>query len=154
MPTSTLGNVFNSAYGMLNPFVTKPLFSTTICVIMTLISAPLPSPGSRLKTLLRELSAPHLVIPSKTTRVQAKPVEASHSFTNPLYRLSKLPLAKKHPFNSPNIQSSRSCGPVPIKSNYWLFTVLLTPPLTASQSPHSLMSSPVISSRSSCHLSP
>ena len=68
------------------------------------------SPGSRLKTLLRELSAPHLVIPSKTTRVQAEPVEALRSFTNPLYRLSKLPLAKKHPFNSPNIQSSRNCG--------------------------------------------
>ena len=98
MPTSILGNVFNSAYGILNPFLTKPLFSTTICVIMTLISAPLPSPGSRLKTLLRELSAPHLVIPSKTTRVQAEPVEASHSFTNPLYRLSKLPLAKKTSF--------------------------------------------------------
>ena len=65
---------------------------------MTLISAPLPSPGSGLKTLLRELSAPHLVIPSKTTRVQAEPVEASHSFTNPLYRLSKLPLAKKTSF--------------------------------------------------------
>ena len=42
-----------------------------------------------------------------------------------------------------NIQSSRTCGPVPIKSNYWLFTVLLTLPLTASQSPHSLMSSPI-----------
>ena len=60
---------------------------------------------------------------------------------------------KKHPFNSPNIQSSRTCGLVPIKSNFWLFTVLLTPPLTVSQSPHSLMSSPIISSRSSCRLS-
>ena len=104
MPTSILGNVFNSAYGMLNPFVTKPLFSTTICVIKTSISVPLPSPGSRLKTLLRELSAPHLVIPSKTTRVQVEPVEVSRSFTDPLYRLSKLPLAKKHPFNSLNTQ--------------------------------------------------
>ena len=68
MPTSILGNVFNSAYGMLNPFVTKPLFSTTICVIVTLISAPLPSPGSRLKTLLRELSAPHPPHPGYTIK--------------------------------------------------------------------------------------
>ena len=35
-----------------------------------------------------------------------------------------------------------------------LFTVFLTPPLTASQSRHSLMSSPIFSSRSSCRLSP
>lgn len=88
MPTSILGNVFNSAYGMLNPFVTKPPFSTTT----------LPSPGSRLKTLLREPSATHLVIPSKTTRGQVEPVEVSRSFTNPLYRLSKLPLVKKTSF--------------------------------------------------------
>ena len=154
MPTSILGNVFNSAYGMLNPFAAKSLFSTTICVIKTSISSPLPSPESRLKTLLRELSAPHLVIPSKTTRVQVEPVEVSRSFTNPLYRLSKLLLAKKYPFNSSNTQFSRTCGPVPIKLNCWLSTVLLTPPLTASQCPHSLMSSPTISSRSSCLLSP
>ena len=47
-----------------------------------------------------------------------------------------------------------TCGPVPIKLNCWSFTVLLTPPLTVSQWPHSLMSSPIISSRSSCRLSP
>lgn len=149
-----VANVFNSAHGMLNPFVTKPLFSTTICGIKTSISAPLLSPGSRLKTPLRELSAPHLVIPSKTTRVQVEPVEVSRLSTNPLYRLLKLPLAKKHPFNSSNTQFLRTCGPVPIKLNGWLSTVLLTPPLTASQWLHSLTSSPTILSRSSCRLSP
>ena len=133
MPSSILGNLFNSAYGMLNPFVTKPLFSTTICAMKISMSAPLPSPGSRLKTLLQELSAPHLVIPSKTTRIRVEPVEVSRSSTNPLCCLLKLPLAKKHPFNSSNTQLLRTCGPAPIKLNCWLSTVLLTPPLTASQ---------------------
>ena len=133
MQTSMLRNLFNSAHGTLNPFVTKPLFSTTICDIKTSIFAPLPSPGSRLKTLLRELSAPHLVIPSKTTRVRVEPVEVSRSSTNPLYRLLKLPLAKKHPFNSSNTQFLPTCGPVPIKLNCWLFIVPLIPPLIASQ---------------------
>ena len=149
MPTSVLGNVFNSAYGMLNPFVTKPLFSTTICVIMTLISAPLPSPGSRLKTLLRELSAPHPPHPGYTIKNHSRSGRAGGGIA--LIYKSTLSLVKVATGEKTSFQFAEYTIFSDLR---WLFTVLLSPPLTPSLSPHSLMSSPIISSRSSCRLSP